>query len=224
VAADLAVGREQAREGHLERRRLGALLELDGDRGGLLLEQPRPGAAAGQRLLGEHLLLGLGEQVRAVAARRAEMVAREVEPVCGQQLLRALVVEPRPLELEEEQRGLDRGAALLDLLEQGTARGVGGVLGEAEHRVGARAADALLDLAELLHGGHERGAVHLGHVAGVLGRERLRALERLFQQCVDRGGGVLAGPVEQVAEVPGNRLELGVGGFGRAHGAASVVG
>ena len=43
--------------------------EVDGDRRRLLLEQPHPRRAAGQRLLGEDPLLGLGQQVRPVAAR-----------------------------------------------------------------------------------------------------------------------------------------------------------
>jgi hypothetical protein len=59
VAADVAIGREEAAEGDLERDGLGALVELDGDRRRLLLEQARPRRTAGERLLGEDLLLGL---------------------------------------------------------------------------------------------------------------------------------------------------------------------
>ena len=114
VRARLAVGQVQARERDLERDRLGAVLELDLERGDLLLEQPAPGVARGQRLLGEDLLLGLGEQVRAVAARRAQVVAAEVEALGGEQLVGALVVERGPLELEEQELRLDRRRVLLD--------------------------------------------------------------------------------------------------------------
>ena len=95
VAADLAVGREQARERDLERDGVRALVELDRDRRRLLVEQPAPRRAAGQVLLGHHLLLGLGEQVRPVAAGGAQVVAGEVEAVGGEQLV-ALVRRRAP--------------------------------------------------------------------------------------------------------------------------------
>ena len=122
---------------------------VDRDRRRLLLEQARPRARAGQRLLGEDPLLGLGEQVRAVAPRGAQVVAAEVQPVGGEQRLGALVVERRPLELEEDQRGLDLRAALLHALQQRAALGVGGGRREVQHRVGAGAADQLLQRREL---------------------------------------------------------------------------
>ena len=102
-AALLAVGGEEARERDLERDGLRRPGQLDLDRRGLLLEQPRPGAVGGERLLGEDPLLRLGEQVRPVAARGAQVVAAEVEAVVREQLLGALVVERGPLELEEQQ-------------------------------------------------------------------------------------------------------------------------
>ena len=46
------------------------------DRRHLLFEQPLPRARAGDRLLGEDDLFGLGEQVRPVAALRAQVVTR----------------------------------------------------------------------------------------------------------------------------------------------------
>ena len=217
VAADVAVGREQPRERDLERDGLVGVLELDGDAGGLLLEQPRPRRAAGERLLGEDLLLRLGEQVRPVAAGGAQVVAGEVEPVGGQQLLGALVVEGRPLELEEQQRGLDPGRALLQLLEQRAAHGIGGVEREAQHRVGAGAAEQVLDRLELVHGGHEPGTVDLGDLAGVGGGERVGALLRLGHHPGDRRVGVVRPSVEQRLEVPGDGLEVGIGDVWRGH-------
>ena len=107
--------------------------------------RPAPRTAAPRRcgpvtrLLGEHLLLGLGEQVRAVAARGAQVVAGEVEPVGGEQLLGALVVERRPLELEEQQRASrSPSPRSCTLLQQRAARRVGRVGGEAQRRVVAR--------------------------------------------------------------------------------------
>ena len=89
----------------LERGRLA--VELDADRRHLLLEQPLPRAAPGDRLLGEDDLFGLGQQVRPVAARRAQVVRGEREPVVGEQRLDLLVGELGPLELEEQQLGAD---------------------------------------------------------------------------------------------------------------------
>ena len=60
---------------------------VDLDRGGELLEQARPGPCAGERLLGKDLLLGLTQQVLAVAARVAQVVAAEVEALAREQLL-----------------------------------------------------------------------------------------------------------------------------------------
>ena len=80
----------------------------------LLLEQPLPRAPAGDRLLGEDDLLGLGQQVRPVAPRRAQVMPGEREPLVGEQRLDPLVGELGPLELEEQQLGADRGGAFLD--------------------------------------------------------------------------------------------------------------
>ena len=224
VAADVAVGREQARERDLERHGVGVVLELDRDRRRLLLEQPRPRRAAGERLLGEDLLLGLGEQVRAVAAGRAQVMAREVEPFGGDQLLGPLVLEPGPLELEEQQAGLDAGRALLELLEQGAARRVGGVAGEVQDRVGAGAAEQLLDRLQLVHGGDHPGPVELGDLARVGLGEGVGAPLDLGEDLADGGVGVVGPAVEQRVEVPGDRLELRIfGDFGRAHDGQSNV-
>ena len=156
--------------------------------------------------------------MRAVAAGGAQVVAREVEPVGGQQLLGAVVLEPGPLELEEQQPGLDAGRALLELLQQRAAGGVGGVAGEVEDRVGAGAAEQLLDRLELVHGGDEAGAVELGDLARVGLGEGVGAPLDLGEHLGDGGVGVVRPAVEQRVEVPGDRLELWVfGGLGRAH-------
>ena len=93
--ANRAIGRVQAGETGLERGRLA--VELDHDRRHLLVEQPFPGTAAGHRLLGEHDLLGLGEQVRPVPPPgRAKVMRGEGEPIVGEELLDLLVGELRP--------------------------------------------------------------------------------------------------------------------------------
>ena len=89
--------------------------------------------------------------MRPVAAGAAQVVAAEVEAGGPEQLVGALVVERRPLELEEQQLGLDLGGALLDALEQRAALGIGRVGREPQRRVRAGAADQLLDRGELLH-------------------------------------------------------------------------
>ena len=124
----------EAAEGDVERRRL---LELYLDRRRLLVEQARPGGVRGDRLLGEDPLLGLAEQVGAVAARGAQVVAAEVEPVGGQQRVGAGVVERCPLELEEQQQRVELRAAFLHRLQQRAAFGVAVSVEKPQARVGA---------------------------------------------------------------------------------------
>jgi hypothetical protein len=152
--------------------------------------------------------------VRAIAARGLEVVACEVDAVGGQQRLGGRVVQRRPLEVEEQQRGLDRGALLLDALQQCAVRRVGGVDREREVRVGAGAAGDLLDLAELLHRRDQSGAVERGDVARVLGGERVSALLGLAQQGVDGGLGIVPSAVQQMGEIPLDRLQVGIGDGG----------
>ena len=146
--------------------------------------------------------------MRPVAARGAQVVASEVEAVGGQQLVGALVVEPRPFELEEQQRRLDLRPALLDLLEQRAARRVGGVAGEVEHRVRAGAPELLLDRLQLAHRGDEPGPVELGDLAGVGRGERVGASLRLGDHRLYGGFGVVSAAVQQRVEVPGDILEV----------------
>ena len=82
----LAVGAHQAAQGDVERHGLldRGIREAHPDRRRLLLEQARPGVRAGERLLRQHLLLGLAQQVVAVAAHAAQVVAAEVQSLAGQ--------------------------------------------------------------------------------------------------------------------------------------------
>ena len=112
--AHLAVGCRQQREAGFERGRLA--VDLDADRGDLLVEQALPRARAGDRLLGEHHLFGFAQQVRSVAPGRAQVMTREREARIGEQRLGLGVVELGPLELEEQQLGADDRRLLVDLL------------------------------------------------------------------------------------------------------------
>ena len=58
--------------------------------------------APADRLLGEDPLLGLGQQVVAVAAHGAQVVGAEVEHGVGEHVLDAVVVDRGPLELDEQ--------------------------------------------------------------------------------------------------------------------------
>ncbi len=111
-AADLAVGVLQAAHRDLERRGLVEVGQRDADRARLLAEEPRPGLAPGDGLLGHQLLLRLAEQVRAVAADRAQVVAHVLQAVRLDQRVGGVVVDLRPLEVEEHELRLDRGGEL----------------------------------------------------------------------------------------------------------------
>ena len=95
-----------------------------------------------------------------------------------------LVAERRPLELEEEELGLDRRALLLHALHEGADRGVGGVDAEAKHRVVAGTRGELGDRLQLVHRRDERGRFELLDAAGVCLGELLRAGCGLVEQPV----------------------------------------
>jgi hypothetical protein len=198
-AADLGVGGQEARERDVERDGLGLVGQRDLERRDLLGEQPRPGARAGDGLLREDLLLGLGEQVRAVPACGAQEVARRVEALGGQELLGPLVVQRGPLELEEDQLRLQASALLLHALEE---RAVGGILrvdGEAQRGEVARAAGQVGDGLQLGDGLGEPGPVQLGHAPGVALGEDRGALAGLLEEPV---GACLTLAADERLEVP----------------------
>ncbi len=178
---------------------------LDLDRARLLLEQPRPRLAAADRLLGHDLLLRLGEEIRPVAAHRAQVVAARVEAVGAEQLVGALVVDRGPLEVEEEELRLDRGRLLADPRDERAVRRVDRVDGEAQVRVVARAGDELGDRLELGHRLGEPGAVEPGDVSRVAPGERRRPLVGLGQHAVGPLGALA---VDQRVEVPRDVLHI----------------
>jgi hypothetical protein len=87
---------------------------------------------------------------------------------------------------------------------------------------GARAADELLQRAELVHRLREAGSVELGHVAGVALGEAIGARLGVGEHRVDRGDRVARVAVEQGVEIPGDLEPLGIGDVG-AHRRESVA-
>ena len=182
-------------------------VELHPEARHLLAEQPAPGALARDRLLGQDLLLGLGQQVRPVAAGAAQVVATETQRLVGEQLVDAIVGELGPFELEEQELGLDRRRALLHERQQRPALRVGGVGRESQRRVRARAPDELADLPELVHRHGEAGRIELGDLSGVGGRERGRALVGLVELAPHP---FVPLAVDQRAEIPLGLEQFGV--------------
>ncbi len=132
-------------------------------------------------------------------------------PRVGEQLLGALLRQRRPLQLEEQQRRLDRRLALLHQLQQRPVGRVGGVGREAQSRVGPGAADQLVDLRQLPHRPRKARAVQLAQLARVALGEGLRTGQGVLHPALDAG---LALAVQQRLEVPGGAVQLGVGGLG----------
>ena len=114
------------------------------------------------------------------------------------------------MQLEEQQRRLDRGLLLLGVGEQRAALRVGRVGGEVQRGEVAAASRQLLDLGQLPHGGGEPVAVEPLQAPRVALGERSGALEG-FRQSLP--GTLLALPVDQLLEVPRRRLELLVTGI-----------
>src|SRR5271154_123545 len=97
----------------------------------------------------------------AIAAHVAQMVPTEVESLAREQLLRTLLRERGPLELEEQQRRLNRRLLLLHPLQQRAVGGVDGIGREAQGGVVAAASDQLIDRRELVHRHAQAGWVLL---------------------------------------------------------------
>ncbi len=209
--ADAAVRVVEPGERDVQRDGLVLAVERDLDGAGQLAEEARPRAATGDRLLGEDALLGLGQQVRAVAPRGGQVVAAALQALGGQQLVGERVVQGRPLELEELQRRLDRGRLLLHALHERADRRVRRVDAELQRRVGVRQADELGDARQLVHRGDEARAVERGDPPDVGGREGLGPFGGLVEQAVDPGRALTA---HERLEVPGDGLDGG-GAHGR---------
>ena len=175
-------------------------VQLDLQRGAQLLEETGPGRPPRHRLLGEDALLGLGQEVLAVAPERDEMMAAEREAGVGQQLLHPVLGQRRPLQVEEDQLGLHPGAALLHPLHERPGCGVGGVAREPQPGVGLGLAQHLAQISQGRHELGQAGGVEVADLAPV-GRQLGRPAVGLVQQ---PGDGRISPPVDQVPQVPGD--------------------
>ena len=182
-APHVAVGRHQPREPLLEAHR--AAVEVDGDRGGELGEEPHPRAVGGERLVGEDDLLRLAEQVRAVAAGGLQVVAAERELLVGEERRGAVVVDRGPFELDEDELVVDRGGLLLGARDE-RAVGRDPAVSTANRRPAYESArpDEIADRGELAHQLGEPGGVELADAAAVL-RQLTRLGVGLVEERVD---------------------------------------
>src|SRR3954469_3649492 len=117
-------------------------------------------------------------------------MGERLEAVARGQLLRALFLERGPLEVEEQQRRLDRRTALLRELQQRAGGRLGRVRGEAQRGVAPGASDELVDRGELLHRLAQARRFELAELARVALGEGLAALQRLAQALLDAGGAL----------------------------------
>ena len=165
-----------------------------------LIEQPDPGAPAGDRLLVQHALDLVVELMRAEAAH-----VPQPGPVVGElrrllePLGERLVLDPVELEGDEQEPGRRLVDPLLDALEEAADLGVVGPGGVQQLRIARDPAELLLEPLVAPDQGGERVAVELAEPALVLRLERARGLERRPQIMVDLGR---VGRGVEVAQVP----------------------
>ena len=208
-APHLAVGGGQPGQALLQRG--GPAVEVDLQRRRQLAEQPAPGRAPGHRLLGEHPLLGLAQEVGPVAALGLEVVAVGGEPLVGQQRRHPVVVQGRPLQVEPQQAGGHGGGPLLHPLLEGPVGLVGHVGGEAQAGVRAGPAEGVVEEGGHRHVVGQGAGVEARHLAPSLGQAVGQGVG-FVEQDVDRCRlAQLLGP-QQVGQVPGDagRLQTGV--------------
>ncbi len=150
--------------------------------------------------------------MRAIAALQPQVVAAEGELGRGDQRLGLLVFELVPLEVEEQQRGLQRRQPLADLLHQRAHLGRERVDRERQRGVGAGAPGEVGDRLELAHRLGEPDGVELRHLPPVALGERLGPALGLVE-LLERPLG--AAVLDQRLEVPAGG---GEGFVGRGHG------
>ena len=169
---------------------------------------------AGDRLLGQHLLLGLGEQVGAVAPRGAQVVAAKSSPSVGEQLLDARVVERRPLELEEAAAwSRSRCPAPATFCSSAPRAGSAVSVEKCRRGVVAGAAERVLELAELRIASTRPGP---SSSASLPAWAAAKASARRVASSRSRSTPVGAVALDELLEVPGDGLELGIADRGHA--------
>ena len=181
-----------------------------------LVEVARPGAAAGHRLLGQHLLLPLGQQVGPVHAGDLQPVPPGGERRAVHERPRRLLGGVRPLQLQEEQLLAQPRAALVGLLQQGAEGGLVGPGGPAEVGEGAHPAGQVQQRLVAAQQPGQLAGRERGDPAAELGGQPVGQAVRLREVALQ--GGVLRGGI-QAGEVPGD--PLGPGGSVVRHGRGS---
>src|SRR5436305_1058524 len=96
----------------------------------------------------------------------------------GKQSPSMLIIERRPLKLEEQQLGLQLGAELFGFLQQRSSRWIGGVRAELEAGVRRRPARQVLNSLKLSHRFRELVGAQVGNVARVAFLQRGRRAAR----------------------------------------------
>ena len=146
----------------------------------------------------------------AIAAHGDEVVAAEPQTGVGDQVLHPVLGQRGPLQVEEDELGLDPGAALLHPLHERAGGSVGGVLREAQAGVGLGLAQHFAQLSKRGHELDQGGGVELGHLGAVHGEGGRPAIGFVEQSVHAR---VSLAP-DQMAQVPGGRGYV----FGDGHG------
>jgi hypothetical protein len=191
----LAGGVVEAREHLLLAQLVGAAVDLQPEAhpAGELVEQPREGTPPGVGGLLEQPLLGLRQQVRAIAPEASQEVCPPLEAGRVEQGRRVGIVDARPLEAEEQDLVLDLGGALLHALEQRAVARLAGVAGEEQPRIALGALHGLLHCLELGDRLGESAGVELRHPAAMPLGEGFRPRE---------------GKVEVALEIVDRRVEV----------------
>jgi hypothetical protein len=117
----------------------------------------------------------------------------------AEQGLDRLGVERHPFQLEEDQRGLDLGDPLLDVLEQGPVALHTGVGGEEQLRVGRRAGGGLLEGLVLGHRPGEFLRAEHGHAPAIAALEGLGVGQCALEVHIDLG---IVRALVEIGEVP----------------------
>ncbi len=174
-------------------------VEIDAQRAEKLVVETVPRADAGNRLLGQDLLLGLGEDVRAELSDRTQPVLPPLEHRVGQQGVGRGVVEVGELEPEEQKLRVQCSALFGQPCQERSARRVGHVRREPEMGVVDRASEDRLDPLALVDRLDELGSAQLGDPAVVPLPERRCGGIRLLHVLLDAW---IVTALVQVGEVP----------------------
>ncbi len=121
------------------------------DRGGLLLEQAHPCRRPCYGRLGQHRLLGLGQQVRPVPAQLLEVMPVGGQSGMGQHFEDMIILGRRPLHVDEHETCPHGTGPFVDSLHGGSPNRVGRVGGEREVRETVRPAHQIVQIGQPSH-------------------------------------------------------------------------